>query len=151
MIQRWRKADLMVTGSDPIHYLMGERLQTLRPATEVSDTLHWPGGRRAVWPNANILSHLHCARAAPNPRRPLTSLSNRYYSSLLWHSEYSRWENPSLSWSSCCRSGPVANASPGNRRGGGAGDHSPFIDMQQTAVVEQRPLSTYWKRRLQTG
>lgn len=26
---------------------------------------------------------------------------------------------------------------------GGGGGHSSFIDMQQTAVAEQRPLSTY--------
>lgn len=42
-----------------------------------------------------------------------------------------------------CRSRPVAMAGPGNERGGGGGGHSSFIDMQQTAVAEQRPLSTY--------
>lgn len=154
LIQWRRKADLLVRGSASIHYLMGERLQTLRPATEVSDTLHWPGQRRAAWPNTNMLSHLlHCAGAAPNPPCPWPcfSLSNHHPSSLLWYSESSRWENLSLSWSLCCWSSPVAMAGPGNRKDGGGGGRgggrSSFIDMQQTAVAEQRPLSTYWESR----
>lgn len=68
LIQLWRKADLLVRGSTSIHYLMGERLQTVKAATEVSDTLHWPGQRRDAWLNTNMLSHLlHYAWAALNP------------------------------------------------------------------------------------
>lgn len=151
---RW-KADLLVRGSTSIHYLMGERLQTVRLATGVSDTLRWPGQRRAAWPNTNMLSHLlHHAWAVLNPPcpwpcclHPLKSPS--FLPSLAFRNPAGETVRLPFIFPEACsaRAGlSVAVTSLGNGREGGGG-RSSFIDMQQTAVAEQRPLSSYWESR----
>ena len=128
------KADLLVRGSTSIHYLMGERLRAVGPATEVSDTLHWPGQRRAAWPNTNMLSSSTslCLRCPQSPL-PLTLLlplqSPPFHPSLAFTIQHC----VSFSWSMQCWGRPVAMAGPGNGRGtereeggGGGGGHSSF-------------------------
>lgn len=98
---------------------MGESLQTVRLAAEVSDTLHWPGQRRAAQANTNMLSHLlHYAWAALNPP-PLTLLLP-FQSPIL--PPFSGIQNAAgerlfhFYVSFHCRSGPFALSDRGERR-----------------------------------
>lgn len=89
-------------GQPPIHYLMGDRLHTVGPPAEVSDTLQWPGQRRAAQSNTNMLyQRLHCGWYAPQSSLRLTLPLLFKITSLpplLRHSESSRWDGVSFYW-----------------------------------------------------
>lgn len=107
-------------------------------------TLTWPEVGCLAEYKYQICSHIYFTTSPP----ARCSLPNRHPSSLLWHSECSRWKNHSLSRVCCCRSrtGSPAGTGKGRKEEKG-GAYSACIDMQQTSVVEQRPLSTYWESR----